>query len=156
MSSFPGTHRWLRRRRHGANPLLEVPSFRDADPRRLAELAPHSDRLRLQPARTLVRAGDMARELIVILAGEATVLHQDGGVDVLRAGDEIGGREVLRNDRHAATVVAASPVEVVVLNGPAVRWAHQEGVGRLSRPVGRTSPAPVRLPGADRQVRLAG
>jgi CRP-like cAMP-binding protein len=98
-------------------------------------MARHSDRLHVPPGRTLVRAGETARELIVIVAGEATVRRRDGTTARLRAGDEIGGREVLRRERHADTVVAASPIEAVVVNGPAVRWAHQVGAARSLQPV---------------------
>lgn len=134
------TDRRHRRRGTDVSVLLDVPSFRDGDPRGLAPVVRHSDRLRLRPGRTLVRAGETARELIAIVAGEATVVGGDGTVARLGPGDEIGGGEVLRNERHAATVVAASAVEVVVVNGPAVRWAHQVGAARPPRPVDRSLP----------------
>ena len=132
-----------RRRRHqDVEALLAVLGLRGADRRRLAELAPYTDRLRLPPGRALAHAGRTARELIVIVAGEAAVLDGDGVADVLHAGARIGGDEVLRNERHAATVVTASEVEVVVLNGPAVLWAHREGLVAIgpSRP---SVPAPA-------------
>jgi hypothetical protein len=137
---FPILRTDRRRCRRGTDisDLLDVPSFRDGDRRLLAPMARHSDRLRLPPGRTLARAGETARELIAIVAGEATMLRQDGTMARLRAGDEIGGPEVLGNERHAATVVAASAIEVVVVNGPAVRWAHQVGAARFPRPVGRS------------------
>jgi CRP-like cAMP-binding protein len=100
-------------------------------------MARHSDRLRLPPGRTLVRAGETARELIAIVTGEAAMLRFDGTVARLRAGDEIGGGEVVRHERHTATVIAASPIEVVVVNGPAVRHAHQVGAARFPQLVGR-------------------
>ena len=68
------------------------------------------------------------------------MLRRDGTVARLRAGDEIGGGEVVRHERHPATVVAASDVEVVVVDGPAVRWAHQVGAVRFGLPVGRSLP----------------
>src|SRR5918994_7449771 len=92
MFTFPRiTHR---RRRPDVGSLLLVPAFTHGHPRRLAELAPHTDRLRLPPGRTLVQAGATARELIVVLAGEAAVLHPDGTRTVLRPGAEIGGHEL--------------------------------------------------------------
>ncbi|MBN2624336.1 MAG: cyclic nucleotide-binding domain-containing protein [Acidimicrobiales bacterium] len=128
MFSLTDAPHWRPRRRRDTSPLADVPSLRDGDPRQLAELASHTDRLRLPPARTLVRAGELARQLIAVVSGEATAYLPDGRVAVLHAGDEIGGRELLHNERHRATVVTASDVEVVVVTGPAVRWAHQTGV----------------------------
>jgi hypothetical protein len=135
------TDRRRRHRRTDLSVVLGVPSFRDGDPRLLAPMARHSDRLRLPPGRTLVRAGETARELIAIVAGEAIMLRPDGTVARLGAGDEIGGEEVVRNERHAATVIAASAVDVVVVNSPAVRWARHVGVAGSPEPVGRSLPA---------------
>jgi hypothetical protein len=147
MFTYPRITR--RRRRPDVGPLLLVPAFAHGDPRRLAELAPHTDKLRLPPGRTLVQAGATARELIVVLAGEAAVLHADGTRAVLRPGAQIGGCELLAHERHAATVVATSALEVVVVNGPAVRWAHAEGIAQLAPPA-RPS---VSRPGASRSPR---
>jgi CRP-like cAMP-binding protein len=136
MFDFSPFVRSIRRRpRPDISLLVRVPALADADPRRLAELVPHTDRLRLPPGRTVVRAGATARELIVVLAGEAAVLHADGTWAVLGPGAEIGGCELVSHERHAATVVATSALEVVVVNGPAVRWAYAEGIARLTRPV---------------------
>jgi CRP-like cAMP-binding protein len=135
-----------RRPRPDISFLLRVPALAHADPRHLAELAPHTDRLRLPPGRAVVRAGATARELVVVLAGEAAVLHPDGTWAVLGPGAEIGGCELLSHERHAATVVATSALDVVVVNGPAVRWAYAEGIARLARPVRQAEyHPPVRL-----------
>jgi CRP-like cAMP-binding protein len=119
-----------RRRRPDIGPLLQVPAFRHCSPAQLTELAWYTDRLRLPPGRLLARAGDSARELVVIVAGEAAVMRGGQRVDVLAAGSEIGWRETLRHERYDETVVATG-VDVVVVNGPAVRWAYDEGIGDL-------------------------
>ena len=54
----------------------------------------------------------------------------------------MGGREVLAGARHPATVVATTPVEVLVVDGPALRWAVAEGVARLA-PVPPVPPLPA-------------
>jgi hypothetical protein len=157
MFTFPRITR--SRRQPDVSSLLRVPAFAHGDPRRLAEMAPHTDTLRLPPGRTVVRAGATARELIVVLAGEAAVVRPDGSGAVLRPGAEIGLCELLMHERHAATVVATSALEVVVVNGPAVRWAQAEGIAQLapltstsaSRPGASPSPRPDPRP----TVRLA-
>jgi len=146
------------RRQPDVGNLLRVPAFAHGDPGRLAEVAPHADSLRLPPGRTLVQAGATARELIVVLAGEAAVLRPDGTHGVLGPGAEIGGCELLSHERHAATVVAVSALEVVVVNGPAVRWAHAEGIARLAPPASSTSrpgASPAPRPDPHPTVRLA-
>ena len=117
-----------RRRRPDIGPLQAVPALRDADPRLLAELAPHADRLRLPPGRILARGGHTARELIVIVSGQAALLSQDGRTGMVSDGTQIGGDEIVRRCPHPATVVALTDVDVVVLTAPAVLWANREGL----------------------------
>jgi hypothetical protein len=153
MLSFTRSDR--RRRRPDVGPLLQVPAFRHCTPRQLAEMAPHTDRLRLSPGRTLVRAGDRGRELVVVVAGEAAVIRGGRQVAVLTPGAQIGGRETLRHERHDATVVATSDLEVVVVNGPAVRWAHQECASGLAPQASRPGWSPARPPTIQHHARVA-
>lgn len=121
-----------RRRRPDLGPLLQVPAFRHLAPRQLAKMAPHTDRLRLPAGRVVIRAGEPARELVVIVAGEATIEPPPRRpVAALGPGAQIGGWELVCNERHAATIVARSDLEVVVVHGRAVRWAQYEGVASL-------------------------
>jgi len=139
-----------RRRRRGPDiaPLLQIPSLAHADPRQLVRMVPHTSSLRLPPGRALVKAGETARELIVILSGEAITEGPGDRLVVLGPGAEIGGREALRHERHAATVVATTPLDVVVVDGPSLRWAHAEGVARLgpATPATPAAPEPRRAP----------
>jgi hypothetical protein len=89
------------------------------------------------------------------VAGEAAVLHADGTRAALRPGDDIGGRELARRERHAATVVAATALEVVVVNGPAVRWAYAEGIAQPAPPASRPAAPPSLQPDARPSIRLA-
>lgn len=139
--------RWVapfrrRRRRPDIGPLRQVPALAGAEARQLDRMVPHTTCLRLPPGRALVRAGEMARELIVILSGEAITEGPGDRLVVLGPGAEIGGREALRHERHATTVVATTPLDVVVVNGPSLRWAHAVGVARLA-PAGSPAPVPM-------------
>jgi Cyclic nucleotide-binding domain len=134
MLNLPPTYRGLgRRRRPDLGALRAVPALRDADPRLLAELAPHADRLRLPPGRVLARGGHTARELIVIVSGRAALLSQDGRTGIVSAGAQIGGDEVVGRCPHPATVVALTDVEVVVITAPAVLWANRAGLLPVSQ-----------------------
>jgi hypothetical protein len=78
------------------------------------------------------------------VTGEAAAHHDDGTTTVLRPGAQVGGAEVVRHERHPATVVAATEVEVVVVNGPAVLWAVREGlVGPFDRPAREAADDPA-------------
>jgi hypothetical protein len=146
--TFPST-----RPRPDVGPLLRVPALTQADRRRLAELVPSTDVLRLPPGQALVTAGAPAAELIVLLSGQVAVLHPDGTGAVLRAGTQVGLHELLAYRRHAATVVALTPLEVVVVNAPAVRWAHAEGLVRYAPPATPPTPPTPSLPARPRQGR---
>ena len=49
-------------------------------------------------------------------------------------GTELGARELLAREATPHTVVASTTLDVLVINGPAVRWAYAEGLCRLVRP----------------------
>jgi CRP-like cAMP-binding protein len=146
---LPRTFR-RRPRRHDTQRLLAAAGFA-GDDLRLAAIAAHTDHVRLPAGRTLVHGDRTARELVAVVSGEAAVLHDDGSCSTVAAGTQIGGPEVVGGRRHTATVVAATEVEVVVVNGPAVRWAHQEGIlgpfgapaaGVVAPPASRRATAP--------------
>jgi hypothetical protein len=131
--------------------LARVPCFAKADPTRLAELVPHTDRMHLLPGRTVVEGGTAAREVVVVLAGEAAALDPDGGWTVLRAGAQLGVDELLGQGNHPATVVATFGLEVVVIAGPAFRWAHREGLvdagrSRVAATAAKAEPSTSRPP----------
>lgn len=90
----------------------------------------HTDRLDLSPGQTVTRGGEAARELIVVLAGKAVAVHPDGRRAELGPGCGLGTPELLDRRAHTVTVVAGEGLEVLVVNGPAVRWAYAEGLAR--------------------------
>jgi hypothetical protein len=106
--------------------------------------------LRLRPGQTIASTGAAARELVIVLSGKAEAVHDDGRRSTLRPGAEIGGAELLAGGRHVATVIAVSDIEVLVVNGPAARWAHAEGTGRFGR---QALDRPGRPGGGERFVR---
>jgi CRP-like cAMP-binding protein len=114
--------------KHIPTPIDELSSiapFDDVPVRRLRALAPHVDRLRLQPGEVLAREGERARELIVVLSGDVSRSRSGQRLAQHGAGSLIGGDAVVHHVSHEATWSAASDVEVLVVNGPAFRWASQ-------------------------------
>ena len=111
------------RRRPDVSVLAEVPPFDRYAHTSLAPLVPHADRLRLADGAVVVREGHRAREVVVVVAGALLATRDGRPVEALGPGTWIGGDELLADRAHDCTLVALEGVEVVVLNGPAYRWA---------------------------------
>jgi CRP-like cAMP-binding protein len=105
--------------------LAEVPPFDRYARTSLAPLIPHADRLRLAEGTVVVREGHRARQLVIVVAGALLATRGGRPVGALGPGTWIGGDEVLADRAHDSTLVALEGVEVLVLNGPAYRWAVQ-------------------------------
>jgi CRP-like cAMP-binding protein len=103
--------------------VLAVAPFDRYPVRRLRPLAGHADRLRPPAGTPLAREDGRADQFMVVLAGEV-VVHRDGQpVDRLGPGTPLGATELLQGTRHARTLVAGADLELLVVNGPAFRWA---------------------------------
>lgn len=114
------------RDRRAPDPLDRVDAFADLDARRRRPLARHTDRLALDAGAVVARRGATAHEAVVVLAGELVEVG-DGPVahgDERRAlgpGAVVGGAAVLDGERHAVTIAARTPVELLVVGAPALR-----------------------------------
>jgi CRP-like cAMP-binding protein len=105
--------------------LAEVPPFDRYARTTLAPLIPHADRLRIADGTVVVREGHRARELVIVVAGALLATRAGRPVGALGPGTWIGAQELLADGAHDCTLVAAERLEVLVLNGPAYRWAAQ-------------------------------
>jgi len=132
----------MSRSRPDVSVLRSALPFDAYDERELAPLARHADRLDLHPGTTLARAGERAREVVVVVEGDAVVMHR-GGVERLGPGSWLGAREVMGGGVHGDTVVAGDGLRVVVLPAPAFRWATQMLPGLSARVAPEGDPAPV-------------
>ena len=111
------------RRRPDVSVLAEVPPFDRYARTTLASLIPHADRLRIADGTVVVREGHRARELVIVVAGALLATRAGRPVGALGPGTWIGAQELLAGGAHDCTLVAAERLEVLVLNGPAYRWA---------------------------------
>jgi CRP-like cAMP-binding protein len=114
----------MSRSRPDVSVLRAAAPFAAYDTRALAPLAAHADRLDPRPGTPLARAGEHAREVVIVVDGDAVVMGR-GGVERLGPGSWVGAREVLSGATHGDTVVAGDGLRVVVLPAPAFRWATQ-------------------------------
>ena len=132
----------MSRSRPDVSVLRAAAPFDAYEERALAPLAAHADRLDPRPGTPLARAGEHAREVVMVVEGEAVVMHP-GGVERLGPGSWVGAREVVGGDAHGVTVVAGDGLRVVVLPAPAFRWATQMLPGLLAQVAPEGNPAPV-------------
>jgi CRP-like cAMP-binding protein len=112
-------------RRHDVTRLAEVPPFDRYARTSLAPLIPHADRLLIADGTVVVREGRRARELVIVVAGALLATRAGRPVGALGPGTWIGAQELLSDGAHDCTLVAAEGLEVLVINGPAYRWAVQ-------------------------------
>jgi CRP-like cAMP-binding protein len=93
------------------------------DLRRIAEW---TDEVSVPAGRELAREGSLAHEFFVIEAGSAEVRKGDETVAELGPGDFFGEIGLLESEQRTATVVATTPLRVIVMFGREFRQMEQE------------------------------
>jgi CRP-like cAMP-binding protein len=100
--------------------LKDVPIFASLGKRERRVLAQHADEVDVPEGKELVRQDDFAYEFFVIESGTASVDRDEERVMELTPGDFFGEIGILRTDRRTATVVATSPMQLIVLTRTAL------------------------------------
>jgi cAMP-dependent protein kinase regulator len=96
--------------------LRQVPLFAECTPHELADIDEQGAEILVEAGEVLVREGNPGRQTFIIIAGEAVVTAGGRKIAHLGAGDFFGEMAVLTQRPRAATVRAASPMRVVVLD----------------------------------------
>jgi CRP-like cAMP-binding protein len=112
-------------RRHRGATSAGVSPFDRYRRRALRPLDHHTDRVRIEEGTVLSRQGGLARQVVVIVAGEVALTRDGQAVGRAGPGIRIGSADVLGDGTSAVTAVAASALDAVVLPAPAYRWAAQ-------------------------------
>ncbi len=115
--------------------LQRIPILELLDPESLALLAEKSETRLYGPGESVVVVGEPGADLFGVLHGELRVLADQAVVARLGAGDFFGEMSLLTGEPRAATVVAGSPCELVVVGHDALQQAfqaHPELMERLS------------------------
>jgi Cyclic nucleotide-binding domain len=106
-------------------PLSRFPPFDRCRPKALAPLTAHVDHLRLPAGTVLAHEGWTVREVICVVTGEVIATRRDREPQRHGPGSQIGVAELLCGASHPATLTAGDDLEVLVIYGPAYRWAAQ-------------------------------
>lgn len=95
--------------------IKRVPLFSQCSKRELAEVAAVADEIDLREGKELTRQGRPGREFFVLIEGEADVRKNGRKIRTLKGGDFFGEIALVSSKPRTATVVAATPVRVLVV-----------------------------------------
>jgi CRP/FNR family cyclic AMP-dependent transcriptional regulator len=95
--------------------LKKVPLFAGCSKAELRELSLVADELDLREGRTLVREGQTGREFFILVDGTVRVSRDEKKLADLGPGDWFGEIALLTNTSRTGSVVATSPVRVLVI-----------------------------------------
>ena len=106
--------------------LAKLPLFESLSKKERREVAHVADEVDLPEGKKLVSEGDFSYEFFVIEEGSAEVLIHGERVAELGPGDFFGEMGLLEHQQRGASVVATSPVTVIVMTGSAFRQMARE------------------------------
>jgi CRP-like cAMP-binding protein len=109
-----------------ADRLKSIPLFAGLNRKERRALGPRADEVELAEGREIVREGEWPYEFFAIEQGTAEVRRGDQLLGELGPGDFFGEMAFVGDTRRNATVVATSPVKVIVMTGPAFRQTARE------------------------------
>jgi len=104
-----------------ANPL-----FADLSRKECRALAQRTDDVDLEEGRKIVREGEWSYEFFAIEEGTAEVRRGEQFLAELGPGDFFGEMGLVGDTRRNATVIATSPVKVIVMTAQAFRQTARE------------------------------
>ena len=101
--------------------LKSVPLFASLGKNELQLVARQADMVDVPAGKALAREGGFAYEFFVIESGTAEVTRDGAPLTTLGAGDFFGEIGLLETERRTASVVATSPMRLIVLTGSQFR-----------------------------------
>jgi len=106
--------------------LAALPLFAGASPAELKAIAKAGSLLTVPQGWSLIWEKTPADKAYVVLSGEVDIRRADAHVVRLEAGDVIGETAILERRLRTATVVAATPLEVLHFTAEAVQRLYDE------------------------------
>ena len=96
--------------------LASVPLFRGLTNKELRDIAKATVELDIEQGKEFVTQGDVGREAFVIVEGQAEVRRGGQKIGGLGPGDCVGEMALLDHGPRTASVIAATPLTVLVLS----------------------------------------
>jgi CRP/FNR family cyclic AMP-dependent transcriptional regulator len=106
--------------------LRAIPLFAGLGKKERREVARQGDEVEVEAGRQLVREGEFAYEFFAIEEGTAEVRRGQQLLAELGPGDFFGEMGLIGNVTRNASVIAATPLKVMVLTGSAFRHIERE------------------------------
>src|SRR5688572_28572888 len=123
--------------------LAAVPLFAALTKPELQEVLQAADQIEAEPGQELITEGRVGHEFFLILEGEATVVKGGKEIQSLTQGDYFGELALLDQGQRSATVVAKTPMTLLVVG-------QREFAGLLQNVPGLAAKL---LPGLARRLR---
>jgi CRP-like cAMP-binding protein len=101
--------------------LKEIPLFASLDRRALRRVAQAADEIDVTDGKELLHQGRFAYEFMIIEDGQAEVTRDGEHVADLRPGDFLGEIAALEHGKRTASVVARSPMRLIVMTARDMR-----------------------------------
>jgi CRP-like cAMP-binding protein len=112
--------------------LRKIPAFAGCSERELAETARHVDEWSVGVGATLTKEGAIGHEAFIIVEGRADVVIHGETVAELGPGDFVGEMAMLDHRPRSATVVAKTPMALLLIGPEAFDdFTSQRVVARL-------------------------
>jgi len=109
-----------------ADKLAEIPLFASLSKREREQVARAADEVEVDAGKHLAEQGQFAYEFMAIEEGTADVLKDGEKLRELGPGDFFGEIGLLEAERRTATVVATTPMRLIVIFGPNLRSLERE------------------------------
>ena len=109
-----------------ADKLAEIPLFASLSKREREQIARAADEVEVAEGKHLAEQGQFAYEFMAIEEGTADVLKDGEKLGELGPGDFFGEIGLLEAERRTATVVATTPMRLIVIFGPNLRSLERE------------------------------
>ena len=106
--------------------LAEIPLFASLSRRDREQIARAADEVEVEAGKHLAEQGRFAYEFMAIEEGTADVIKDGEKLRELGPGDFFGEIGLLEAERRTATVVATTPMRLIVIFGPNLRSLERE------------------------------
>ena len=89
-------------------------------------VARNADEVDVDAGKVLIAEGELGYEFFVVEEGTAEVRRDGEAIDTICPGDFVGEMALLDQVSRNATVVATSPMRLIVITGPSFRHIERE------------------------------